>query len=699
MQEKEIRCPRCNSNALVKDGNYNGEQGYKCKECKKRFSSGKYVPIKKTPKKDIKFDLYNFVDKLKPNSIEERKIATITAKKIARKKREDIEEELLNNLFKGNQELDYGIIKILIFTKNWGIEALLNIIFNNNIELSRLHIATICKYLAENIEYSWKYVKEWLYYNDICENDVSKITPENFISTKSIYENYNAVITRFFYKLSKIAKKKLRTILCKSEIEKLLNKDFLVKFNEIKFDEFCEEYGLNIGKSIKVILEKLNDNEENYRYSDDLLKLGLKWEKFVDKIITERCNNVVIHKRLENNLIPDIAIIDEKGKCEKIIECKLNLNYENLYETIRKYGKYCNIIEMWGLSKSNFKYDKINMQLIYDAMKKYYYNGIEKEFNKNLKLKILCFDEIIQNVPDIGELNLLYNEYSNLGGNNCYLDVEEPLEVRIDYDYISYFDDYFDNEKKEVKIVYEPFSKETNMLLDIENSIYVNNAIKNSLKYKIKSSDFIEDYIINGVIKLKELRKFKIPIEYYEEEKRLEYKDISFLELSFDYINNCSYTIYEIVFDKLYLIDSKKNEYKCIRGHYMRYPLDNCHIHIKEFDDFNLPQNFETNVSKNTKIYFKIPDDFNSQELELKVEGSKSDEIKLIKFNNDINSFVKDNNKSEIKTSNTTVYNKSVENNYVKNKINNTTNKSIYFKIILVFIIVIIFVLYYYSQL
>lgn len=90
MQNTKVKCPRCDSTSLVKDGNYNGEQGYKCKECKKRFSYGKYIFKNNTIKKEEKFYFNDYIDKFKCNSLEERKIATNTARKIAKKKREDI---------------------------------------------------------------------------------------------------------------------------------------------------------------------------------------------------------------------------------------------------------------------------------------------------------------------------------------------------------------------------------------------------------------------------------------------------------------------------------------------------------------------------------------------------------------------------------------------------------------------------------
>lgn len=463
------------------------------------------------------------------------------------------------------------------------------------------------------------------------------ISPNNFISTKNIYENYNAVITRTFFKISKLQNKKLKEILTKNEIEKLLNKNFLQKFSIMVFDKYYGEYGLNIDKSIRIILNKIGSDKtdiDSFEYS----KLGLKWEKFVDDVIVNRYKNAIIHKKLDNNLIPDIAFITKNNECKKIIECKLNISYDELYETIRKYSKYCDTLEIWGLSKSRFDYRNIDIELICNAMKKYYYDDIEKDINKNIKLKILCYDDIEKKISNKEKeiLKLLYNEYSNIGGDESDLDPNDPLETRISY--INHYDLEDIEEKiiEEITINYEPFLKELDISLDIENNIYINNAIKNNLKYKIKSSDYTKDFVINGVIELCNLRKFKIPIQYYKDEKKSEYENISYLELEFKYENKCSYTIYEVIFDKLYLIDNNKNEYECIRGHYMTYPLKrNCHI--KEFDIFKSPQEFKTNVPKNTKIYYKIPNNFELQELKLKISGSKKEEIRLIKENDNIN--------------------------------------------------------------
>ena len=90
-----------------------GKQAYKCKNCNHRFTFGTYdvEKNKKIVKKDIQFKLKEYEDILQWTG---SRTATKTAKKIVKMSREKIEKELLDNLFKGNTDIDYGIIKILI---------------------------------------------------------------------------------------------------------------------------------------------------------------------------------------------------------------------------------------------------------------------------------------------------------------------------------------------------------------------------------------------------------------------------------------------------------------------------------------------------------------------------------------------------------------------------------------------------------
>ena len=71
IKSKEIRCPACDSSMLLKDGQKNGEQRYKCKKCGKKFSFGLYVP---TIKENIPNKNLEILTRLIEKKGKERKI-------------------------------------------------------------------------------------------------------------------------------------------------------------------------------------------------------------------------------------------------------------------------------------------------------------------------------------------------------------------------------------------------------------------------------------------------------------------------------------------------------------------------------------------------------------------------------------------------------------------------------------------------
>lgn len=86
MNEEIIECPDCHSNQLNKDGQRNGKQRYKCKDCGRKFVFGIYIKSdnsskitskgknkeksKRIKKKNIDFDFSN-INLEQPNVVQE----------------------------------------------------------------------------------------------------------------------------------------------------------------------------------------------------------------------------------------------------------------------------------------------------------------------------------------------------------------------------------------------------------------------------------------------------------------------------------------------------------------------------------------------------------------------------------------------------------------------------------------------------
>lgn len=110
---------------------------------------------------------------------------------------------------------------------------------------------------------------------------------------------------------------------------------------------------------------------------------GLEWERIVGYILNEKYEDIGYHPILDNNKIPDYALI--KGEnLEKIIECKLILGFEEFKETILKYNSYCDLIEFYCL-RNDIKENIINSKD---------YNEVMKKTSKNFRYEIKDFNDI-----------------------------------------------------------------------------------------------------------------------------------------------------------------------------------------------------------------------------------------------------------------------------------------------------------------
>lgn len=150
-------CPKCNSEKVVKDGNYKGYQGYRCKICKHKFRGGKYEPQKSEKiKKQMTFqELFENYKNLSALELKKRTNIFIKNDYIL------IRTKILNNLFLVDEGENKILIYVLIKFGEEGIKDLLNkyleyIYAKNNIRVQYDIVFYMSKFLARNIKESWK---------------------------------------------------------------------------------------------------------------------------------------------------------------------------------------------------------------------------------------------------------------------------------------------------------------------------------------------------------------------------------------------------------------------------------------------------------------------------------------------------------------------------------------------------------------
>ena len=629
-------CPSCKSINLTKQGQRNGMQRYKCKICGKSFLFGEYIPKKKsTLNKNIdysnKFVLEEYKNNLKSIN---KKTANFTAKQIAKYEEKFIKEELTNYIFKENDETDYGIIKILVNTNNWGIQTLLDLVFNNdNTYLTSFNINTICEELVSNLKYSWKYIKSYLYkYYNLKIN--KNIEPDNFVKTHNKYENYQFIISRFFYKLSNENTIFIDKYIGKYYIEELFNQKYYKKFLPIKFDNsffYIDSKVTELEYSLNKIIEKFNQKNtvitsQLYNEKSTYISLGNEYEKIIAKIIIENDNTAKRHTQFDDDTISDLYIENNK----KIIECKLFAKDREIVGTIIKYARYCNELEIWSLAnipevlfQNQSKIFEINLNDFYKFLIDSRYENMDKTnyksyidtetFNKNIIIKLKYFNDILkelQNDVQINEIRELEKKYLKLGykkhiSNKMILLLKElskiskikPKELRISYE------DYLIPHSYEIQ-------NESNRLCIYKNS-------KSIFKYNHKSendNDWNQSWYMYGEITIISLKKLIIPKEFFNYERK---KDFFCLELKIRYKNLNSFPNFETIFDNMYLVDKDSNKYDKINN----YELDNLMNMQNRFVQRHFPT-ASPNQSISINLYFLINNSSNTKLLFLEKENT-----------------------------------------------------------------------------
>lgn len=407
---------------------------------------------------------------------------------------------------------------------------------------------------------------------------------------------------------------------------------------------------------------------------NELFNLGHEWEELVQDILADSGKKVESQKRLDNDKIVDFMFD------KTIVECKLSAGTEELLETIRKYSEYCDKLEIWSLNKCS--QEKISTYIskdsIIDILERKvgrWHEYIEEFKEKNINVEMLYYEDIIKKIknPNIKQkFEELYIKYTSIqpnGGNVVWF--EENL-----------------------KVDYESFLLDTITTKDNEK-IYINNSVRKKLQYSIKdkyispinkdNASYKQNWQVNGLIRILDLKKFKIPNNFYREKANKFYKDCSFLELTFEYINKNEFMNYETIFDEFYLIDENNNKYNSILG----YEIDNQLIPNRKssfiqrhIDDISYDK------KKLVKLYFKIQDSLTPKDFILEVCDSNENivDIELINENklknNDSNNIVnievaKDfiNDNTVIKNVEKTSYEKFINNDNLKNIKEDTISK------------------------
>lgn len=134
------------------------------------------------------------------------------------------------------------------------------------------------------------------------------------------------------------------------------------------------------------LIEKIYGNMENrtFDYSNVRKNSGILWEKLVGLILNENYPNIVYHKKLSNNTIPDYVSITD-NKIDTIYECKLVLDEINFINALAKYNKYSRNLIFICTRKC------VSIDLL---EKNSHYLALKKDFPENFEFSIWDLDTL-----------------------------------------------------------------------------------------------------------------------------------------------------------------------------------------------------------------------------------------------------------------------------------------------------------------
>lgn len=242
--------------------------------------------------------------------------------------------------------------------------------------------------------------------------------------------------------------------------------------------------------SIRTIISKLEQNDERSMQFDNRLNiLGFKWENYVFDIIKEHNNGIIKRQKMyENGCRSDFEIITSNST--KIIECKLDAGNKELLETVIKYGRYCDELEIWSLSNQYYykdEYNNINIKDVYNFLAncpqyKWYNESYinNKLYNENLKSRILYLEDILKKIDNED----LYNKVIGLAKLYKYIFEGESRHISLKAQ---------DNKKKTLVLSHKKLIYKKNMNVKCECKIEKTKSKKKKLflsnkKFKYKKN-------------------------------------------------------------------------------------------------------------------------------------------------------------------------------------------------------------------
>ena len=348
IKSKEIRCPACDSSMLLKDGQKNGEQRYKCKKCGKKFSFGLYVP---TIKENIPNKNLEILTRLIEKKGKERKIINKfkwmshdeinkIIKQIPYDKIQVNKDKLFNILFKYKDEkIDEIIIKLFMKIPKKGIPILMNYMNDSNCpDMTNFDYNILGKSMSKRIDISWNIVKGY-------------IKPE-------ITRNCAYAITRYMNYVSKLSYIELKKYLDIEDLKKIyfdksLYREFsLKKIADSKYDNNLREFYASISK----ILDKVSKAELiNYDYI----------EQYNNSIFTENSKLEYCLKRVK-------FCTAKKEEYDKLVK----LSSTNVSDIPYEFMPAFPILSKIGIETIGDK-----LSIFYDEYIKLKFSCVQKDFN------------------------------------------------------------------------------------------------------------------------------------------------------------------------------------------------------------------------------------------------------------------------------------------------------------------------------
>lgn len=280
------------------------------------------------------FEYKKYCDNYKTEQINE------IAVKISKLDRNEIENNLLDNLFQNDENMNVLIMKILIFSGSWGLKSLFNFFESKKIIKLRKHYYNVIgKYVAQNIDDDWKIVKQYVYSNS---------------------QNIKYAITRIFYYLSKCDSNILKQYLSLDDVLSIYhNEELCSKYNMKKIDDSPylsnqDEFKISLNKILeKLVKNKLKNNDYLDKYYNEVFTEDSYMENIFHRIRIEkdilsnyRRDRYCIFTEYGNNILGNKIL--ELEESFKRLSYKQTINeyikwldrYTNLiYDTILEYGE------------------------------------------------------------------------------------------------------------------------------------------------------------------------------------------------------------------------------------------------------------------------------------------------------------------------------------------------------------------------